>query len=112
MTRTATSSGFTASEICAIIGACHDKGVVSLKLGDLSLEFQAPQPRGNVHAGANQPADGETSEPGVGRIAESDLPAKAELSDEDRLLLNEARLAQLASDDPMAYEQEMIDALQ
>jgi hypothetical protein len=64
-----------------------------------------------VHAGANQPVGGETPEP-VGQISVSELPAKAEFSDEDRLLLEESRLAQLATDDPMAYEQEMIDALQ
>lgn len=45
-------------------------------------------------------------------VADDMLSPKAELSDEDKALLEEARLAQLATDDPGAYEQEMIDALQ
>lgn len=56
----------------------------------------------------DQPEGGETPSGGSQRAAE--LPAKFELSDEDKALMEEARLAQLMTDDPMAYEQEMIDA--
>jgi hypothetical protein len=70
--------------------------------------------RRNAVAGASQPAGEETSEGFVGPFVAADGPSevqKAELSDEDRELLNEARLAQMMTDDPGAYEQEMIDAL-
>lgn len=89
--------------------------MTSLKLGILQVEFnQVPPLRGNVPAGASQPDAGETAfgVEGPYVVADDMLSPKAELSDEDKALLEEARLAQLATDDPGAYEQEMIDALQ
>lgn len=113
---TETSSPFSASEICAILESCHKNGVTSLKLGALQVEFyQVPQLRGNVPAGASQLADEETFVDTEGQFEVAESPQviqKAELSDEDKALLEESRLAQLMTDDPAAYEQEMIDALQ
>lgn len=87
----------------------------SLKLGALQVEFyQVPQLRGNAAVGASQPDGAETLPGSEGplEVAPDMTTPRAELSDEDKALLEEARLAQLATDDPAAYEQEMIDALQ
>lgn len=107
---------FSASEICAIIRASHHNGVSSLKLGALHVEFQkAPEPRRNVPAGASQPEAGETAAGVEGPFVVGDnaeTVPQAPLSEEDKELLEDARLAQLMTDNPEAYEQEIIDALQ
>jgi hypothetical protein len=109
-----TNSPFSATEICAIIEACHKSGVSSLKMGDLSVEFyQVPQLRRNADAGRDLPDGGETLPGFVGEYeVDTGAMPPIEFSDEDRALLEEARLAQLMTDNPAAYEQEVIDALQ
>lgn len=86
------------------------------KAGGLAVEFQRiPSPWGNTSAGASQPDAGETAEGIEGPFVVADnaeVQPKAELTDEDKQLIEDARLAQLMTDDPGAYEQEMIDALQ
>ncbi len=105
----ATNFAFSASEICAMIVSCHQNGVASLKIGDLSVEFfQLPRLRGNVAAGFdNQARGGETP---AGAAMDLSEPATLILTDEDKAVMEEAQLAQLLAEDPMAYEQQMIDA--
>lgn len=80
----------TTEEICVIIDACSKANVLAFEFGGLKIQFQDPLV------------------PPIMQLPDI-TPAKIALSSEDRALLEDARLAQLMTDDPLAYEQEMID---
>ena len=104
----------TAADICVIIDACSKNRVKSLAYSGLNIEFDAPTPdlwRNTAAVEVDQPEGGET--PSGGSYLARPLPVTAQtmqMSDEDLTLMEEMRLAQLMTDNPMAYEQEMIDA--
>lgn len=91
-------------------------GVGRLKLLELEVDFSfrpVLPPRGNAAAGANQSPGGETPEDtGQRETGSYQGEPLEELTDEDKETLEDVRRAQLMVDDPEAYEQEMIDALE
>lgn len=106
------SSALSAEGICAIIEACSKNRVTSLTYGVLSIEFGTPEPEigGNLFAGVDgvdQLNRGETRYAGGERG--HDVASLFAASPEERELTEEIRLAQLMTDNPLAYEQEMID---
>lgn len=97
---------FPATDLCIILDACRKNGVAALTLGDLHVSFYAPtNHRGNEWEseppGEETPAGHEVETPNAGRV---------ELTEEQKELLREAKLSQLMADDPVAYEQAVIDA--
>lgn len=88
-------------------------GVGHLKLGELDVTFSFPPvlvPRRNAELPANQSLGGETpADTGERQVAGEESP---ELTDEDKELLEDLRRAQLMVDNPVDYEQELIDSLQ
>lgn len=99
------ASPLTGAEICAIIEACGKSGATFFQCGALSIEFLAGGLGGNQFAGVDHSFGGET--PGDG---EAGGETRVLLTPEDREVQEEIRLSQLMTDDPVAYEQEMIDA--
>lgn len=90
-------------QICAIIETAHRSGVKSLSYQGLEVNFFEAGDRAETLV-LDQPQDGETSQ-GTG-----DIVAPALLSMDEKVLMEELRLADLMTNDPMSYEQEMIDA--
>jgi hypothetical protein len=101
----------SADDICCIIEACFRNKVYSLSYNALEIKFgpdQAAWGNAQLQYEVGQPEGGETPS-GQGYAVPFDaLPV--ELTEEDKLLMEEVRLGQLMTDDPMAYEQEMIDS--
>jgi len=94
-------SDFSVKDLCRIIEVCHKNGVSKLALGDLALEFSENEP---------ETLPQEYINPVFGP---NDTPVEAGGKDriEDEGLLEEARYSQLMIDDPVAFEQEMIDGM-
>jgi hypothetical protein len=74
------------------------------------VSYVPSTPRGNTAESANDPDAGETAY-GSESARLVDIDA-APLTPEDEEILEEARKAALMTDDPLGYEQEIIDALQ
>lgn len=76
-------------------------------MGELHVSFHAPAylRRNEESPGVVRPDDAETSD---GQVVHP-LLEQVELTEEQRVLLREAELAQLMADDPVAYEQAVID---
>ncbi len=95
-----------ATEICAIIKASYKYNVRKLRVGDFECEFETLSSRGNAErVFVNQRPGEETP---VAANVQSETEATPFVP--DRELMEDLRLAQLMTDDPVAYEQEMIDA--
>ena len=96
---------FAPADLCAILDSCRQNGVAALTLGDLHVSFYAPAGlRRNEEL--PEPSGGET--PAGHEVVTADAGA-VELTDEQKELLREAELSQLMADDPVAYEQAIID---
>jgi hypothetical protein len=96
---------FLAADLCAILESCRQNGVAALTLGDLHVSFYAPPGlRRN-----ERPAVPPGAEPPVGQAVVTADAGEVELTEEQKELLREADLAQLMADDPVAYEQAVID---
>jgi hypothetical protein len=108
------TKGLSHKQICDIIRLCNKNHVSKIKFNDFEIEFQNSQPDGNqsVYATRDEKADGRN--PFVNSVAtevEGSLkPKVVQLTPEQKELLNEVRLSALMTSDPVAYEQEMIDA--
>lgn len=103
--------GLSAEEICAIITVCAKSRVSSLAYAGLSVNFAVATGQAQENAWpehVDQSGEAETSL-ASGQVANGPV-ANIALSDEDKSLLEESRLAVLMVDSPLAYEQEMIDA--
>ena len=101
-----TRNSFNASDICAIIRASAKCNVKKLRIQDFEVEFETPCGRGNASGVfVNQPAVEETPAAIIVDQQDEEQPFIP-----DPELMEEMRLAQLMTDDPVAYEQEMIDA--
>lgn len=96
--------GFTSKDICAIIKECAKNGVISLKLGELKVEFdktalsnhsQAPEQASQVKSVFPAPKFNEEEEV----IEEAKLKDTAELIEDE--------LATLQLTDPYEYEELM-----
>ena len=87
----------------AILEACRKSGVVTLKCGDLEVNFASPGAF-LVESGVTAPF----TLPNLDAPARQDSePMKTEPLDQD--LLEQMRRSQLMIDDPLAFEQEVID---
>jgi hypothetical protein len=95
---------FTNVNICRIIKVCKEAGVSKLKFGDLEVEFNQPVKRfGPEEKLAYQkPAQ-------VIAAPESKANTNAP-SAFDKTLHEDLRITQLMLEDPLAYEQMVIDA--
>lgn len=100
----------TADAVCSILEACKKSGVSSLTFCGLHVEFRNAAPGGETPASQGfvfRPEGGETPlTDDQGAV----LQARIELTPEEKQVLEDARLSQLMTDDPLAYEQEVIDA--
>jgi hypothetical protein len=95
-----------AAGICAIIKECSAAKVAAFTLGELHISFYRPQETVVVSDG--------------GRLEETTVPAlemkvdvlsTEPLTEDQKAVAEEFRKAQLMSDDPLAYEQEVVDSL-
>ena len=94
-----------ATEICAIIRASYKCNVKKLRIKDFEVEFETSPGQSNAaEVFVNQPKGNAIP------VAEHVLMDDVEPFTPDRELLEDMRLAQLMTDNPVAYEQEMIDA--
>lgn len=101
------TKAFLATDICAILDSCHKNNVKTFKLGDLEIAFETSsvQARSDLSF-VNQPVEEANPEAKVNEAIDlSTLPPHEQVS-----LLEDLRMAQLMTDDPVSYEQEMIDA--
>ena len=96
---------FPAADLCAILSSCRQNGVAALTLGDLHVSFYAPAGLRRNEA-LPEPPGGETP---AGQVVDPEDVGEVELTDEQKELLREAELSQLMADDPVAYEQAIID---
>lgn len=97
------------AEVCAIIEVCAKSNVSVLKYGKLLVEFrEASRFGGNQLTSVDQFIGGET--PADNGPGDDGLGNKMLLTPEDEELRESLRLAELMTTDPVAYEQEMIDA--
>jgi hypothetical protein len=106
-------NSLTAQDICVIIEASSKHKVKSLAYGGLKIDFDTTrddEKKNLLSSDGDQPEGGETPS-GAGQRVETSTTPSSFMEAEDRAaILEEIRLAQLMTDDPMAYEQEMIDA--
>lgn len=106
------TSGFKPLDICAIMEAGNLHNVSKISYNGLEIIFKQEDPPrlGKVGEGyVNQLVDGETSA-SQESVHEDELEKPPLiLTDEEKEVMEELRLAQLMNDDPLAYEQEMID---
>jgi len=104
------TKSLTPKQICDIIRLCNKNRVSRLKLGDLEIDFyNGSQPDGNQSVYASQvsyPAETEELKPATTSKMKTQ---EVHLTPEQKEILEEARLSQLQTEDPLAYEQEMID---
>lgn len=97
---------FTAADLSVILDACRKNEVAALTLGDLHVSFYAPANlRGNGRE--LEPQGEETPQ---GQEVETPTAGKVVLTEEQKELLRDAKLSQLMAEDPLAYEQAVIDA--
>lgn len=95
-------SDFKDLDICNIIKTCAESGVRHLSLGQLNISFQQVGiPVSPVWSGMTH------NPPTPGTVA--DQVKSLALSDEDRELLDELQETQTMMDDPVQWEQDMID---
>lgn len=94
--------------ICRIIETCAKLGVSTLKWGDLEVKFTSPSLE---YVGQEEPLDLSKNFTPLTEPHESvshDGTNKSVLI--DKALLEDIELSQLMLDDPMAFEQQMVDA--
>lgn len=109
-------NNFTASEICAIIKACSKANVSRISLDGLVVDFSKESaPAGLAQYGLFS-SEQQGPVPGFGEgmpLVDSieSLDTSDSLSEDDKDLAETARLSQLMTDDPLSYEQEVIDAM-
>ena len=90
---------FSAADLCKILLAAGESGVKRLKMGDLEVDF--------VEKGPN--IDQNTPFLGAENVPKSAI-SSGTMDTLDPELMEDMRVAQLMIDDPVAYEQEIIDA--
>jgi len=97
----------TSSEICAILDACSKNKVKTLKYGRLEVDFDLSLVPASLSEGF---ASHVVEEAALLHPPSESLEGEYARTEEGISLLEELRRAQLMTDDPLAYEQEMIDA--
>lgn len=96
---------FAPESISSIIEACAKCGVMSLKWHDLEVTFAVPGQPVTAYDLPKTTFDGYASP-----ASEQELAVDPRVSTVDKELLEDMRRSQLMIDDPLSYEQEVIDA--
>lgn len=104
------STKVQAKEICAILEACRFSNVKSLKWGDLEIEFHSSGIQERETIESSMPSTEEAARAEDSQTDSSDFSNPNALTPEAKELLEEMHMAQLMTDDPVAYEQMQIDA--
>lgn len=102
----------SASAVCAIINACAKNGVAKLKYGDLELEFlnKSRTAEHTFYSGTEDQSDpAKDFQVTHDATPASEQSLQSKLSTVDPELLDDMRRSQLMIEDPLSYEQEMID---
>lgn len=99
---------FTAEDICRIIETAGAAGVAKLKFGDVEMDFSPKV--ADLGAVAMPSLSNEVYSPIASPASEQTLSIDDKIKTVDEELLEDMRVAQLMLEDPLAYEQEMIDA--
>lgn len=106
---------YTAKEFCDIVKTCAKYGVSRIRLSsDIEVEFKTaggdPESLEESSRGGGNTTSYLTQDQDSGDTQVFDLSEMpVSLSDEDRETLEDVRKAQLLTDAPLAFEQEMID---
>lgn len=95
-------SSLTAKEICEIIKACKDSEVSSLKFGELKLKFGPPKAK-FVRPEQTQEISEIDYEP-----TEDSVEIDPNLETTQKEILDEVEMANLALEDPEAYEEMLL----
>lgn len=98
---------FTAKDIAVIIDACSRSNVTEFTLGELKIVFRGLS--GNLDLQKTYPDQWSAPVVTSAVSAEEIALPKVELSEVDKEMLKEAAVSQLMLDDPLAYEQYIID---
>lgn len=98
---------FPLDKLPAILEACQKSGVAVLKFGDLEVSFH-PLPAAPLFADTLG-ATSQVALPDPYRFPASPASEQTRIEPVDPELLEDMRRAQLMIDDPMAFEQEMVD---
>ncbi len=93
-------------ELPAILDACAKAGVATLKCGDIEVTFQTSAPFVQ-YPDYELPSQGGLTIPDSFTASQVSEQPRIETVDKD--LLEDMRRAQLMIDDPLSFEQEMID---
>lgn len=105
------STRVQAKEICAILEACRFSGVKSLKWGDLDIEFHSLRDQERVVLAESPiPSAEEAARLEDSQDTSLDFSNPNASTPEAKALMEEMHMAQLMTDDPVAYEQMQIDA--
>lgn len=89
-------------DVCEIIKTCHDNQVATLQWGPLSLSFAHHSKREEHPA-----SPGEQTPPPL--TAEQHTEANARAIEQDEVRLKEDRLANMAVEDPVGFEESMLE---
>jgi hypothetical protein len=101
------SDRFTAVEICDILKQCHAMGVVKVSIGDFKAKFYVDRPLEKTNQWS-QP-EPQTSEPDLIKEYSDEVDLTAVNPDGNAEMLNDLRAYELMTNDPVAFEQMMID---
>lgn len=93
------------AQLPAILEACARTGVATLKCGDIEVSFIQGLPQSYVNYGQASQAD----LPNDLDFPASQASEQPRIENLDTSLLEDMRRSQLMIDDPLSYEQEMID---
>lgn len=88
---------FSAKDICTIIQKCRESGVVSLKLGKIEVQFDSLGVERSSIAGKHETP------------SKIEPVQELEVSVKDKRLMEQWHVAQDMIDDPVVYEQAVID---
>lgn len=95
---------YSANELCNIIKTCSKNGVSNLKISGIEIDFMSP--------GTDSPQVGAWTPQkrvSIKQTAETTPLKPLELSDKELEEIEELERAQIALDDPIAFEQQVIN---
>ena len=93
-------------DLPSILEACAKAGVATLKFGDIEVTFKTPSHLVH-HTDYESPSQGDLTIPE--NFSASPVSEQPRIETIDRDLLEDMRRSQLMIDDPLSFEQEMID---
>lgn len=96
------TKGLQTQEVCEIIKVCHDMQVATLQWGDLKLSFAHQSKREEQPAPSGAPTPPPLTE-------EQHQASNAAAIEQSELALKEERLAHMAVEDPVGFEESMLE---